>query len=369
MRYVFFQRKNHQLPPLSPGHLPLPSRRLRTKAIWPLAFACCAGAHAADRLPALRADPLQTSVSGISSGANMAVQFHVAYSSMVIGAGVVAGGPFYCAQNDAKIATKNCMLPDASDPVPPIEGLIAFTNTTEKTGAIDATTHLKKSKVWLFSGRKDKLVQQPVMDALQRYYVNYIPATNIVYENTLDAGHAFPTVNYGGECSFTGPPFIDKCNMDGAGALLQHIYGPLNAPAATPGGVLTEFDQREFLGGDAHSHSMRDTGFAYIPGACAQTTCRVHVAFHGCMQNFDTVNDSFIRHAGYNAWADTNHLIVLYPQTITRFGIGLKNWKPNFLFNPQGCWDWWGYDGANYYKKTGPQMQAIKKMIDRLASS
>ncbi len=34
-------------------------------------------------------------VSGISSGGYMAVQFHVAFSSVVDGSGVVAGGPFY----------------------------------------------------------------------------------------------------------------------------------------------------------------------------------------------------------------------------------------------------------------------------------
>ncbi len=34
-------------------------------------------------------------VSGISSGGFMAVQFHVAHSSTVGGAGVVAGGPYW----------------------------------------------------------------------------------------------------------------------------------------------------------------------------------------------------------------------------------------------------------------------------------
>ena len=334
-----------------------------------LAAAWCGSALAAERLPALHADLQQTSVSGISSGAYMAVQFHLAYSSIVKGAGVVAGGPFYCARNDSETAIKNCMQPDASHAVPAVEELVAFTDTTEKAGAIDTTQNLKHARIWLFSGRQDNVVKQPVMNALQRYYLNYVPATNIVYENTVDAGHAFPTVTYGGACSYTGSPFIDKCGIDGAGALLQQIYGPLNAPAVAPTGVLKEFDQREFLDGDAYAHSMRDSGFVYIPQACSHAACRVHVAFHGCKQNVDAVGNDFIEHAGYNAWADTNDLIVIYPQTITRFGIGLKFWKQKFVLNPQGCWDWWGYDSANYYKKEGPQMRAIKKMLDRLASS
>src|SRR5262245_17442985 len=43
----------------------------------------------------------ESSISGISSGAYMAVQFGFAWSSVITGVGVVAGGPFYCAQASA----------------------------------------------------------------------------------------------------------------------------------------------------------------------------------------------------------------------------------------------------------------------------
>jgi poly(3-hydroxybutyrate) depolymerase len=52
---------------------------------------------AADPLPAFTVDPAQTSVSGLSSGAYMAGQFHVAFSAAIVGAGIVAGGPYDCA--------------------------------------------------------------------------------------------------------------------------------------------------------------------------------------------------------------------------------------------------------------------------------
>src|SRR3954469_22660665 len=42
-------------------------------------------------------DPAGITVSGISSGAFFAHQFHIAFSSLVNGAGIVAGGPFGCA--------------------------------------------------------------------------------------------------------------------------------------------------------------------------------------------------------------------------------------------------------------------------------
>lgn len=41
-----------------------------------------------------------TTVSGISSGAFFSVQMQVAYSSLIAGAGVIAGGPYYCAQGN-----------------------------------------------------------------------------------------------------------------------------------------------------------------------------------------------------------------------------------------------------------------------------
>ena len=40
-------------------------------------------------------------VSGLSSGGFMAHQFHIAFSKLVTGAGVVAGGPFRCVETIA----------------------------------------------------------------------------------------------------------------------------------------------------------------------------------------------------------------------------------------------------------------------------
>src|SRR4029079_16690726 len=50
-------------------------------------------------LPTLRAAIDQTSVSGISSGAYMAGQFQIAHSQIVVGAAIIAGGPYGCADS------------------------------------------------------------------------------------------------------------------------------------------------------------------------------------------------------------------------------------------------------------------------------
>ena len=43
--------------------------------------------------------PNAISVSGLSSGAFFAHQFHLAYSKLVFGAGLIAGGPYGCVEN------------------------------------------------------------------------------------------------------------------------------------------------------------------------------------------------------------------------------------------------------------------------------
>ena len=67
-----------------------------------------------------------------------------------------------------------------------------------------------------------------------------------------------------------------------------------------------------------------------------------------------------------NRWADVYRLIVLYPQTISRNGWGRDL---TFAMNPKGCWDWWGYTGADYHTKAGPQIRAVKAMVDRIGEA
>jgi hypothetical protein len=59
-----------------------------------------------------------------------------------------------------------------------------------------------------------------------------------------------------------------------------------------------------------------------------------------------------------NEYADTNHILVIYPQAVgSRAGTS---------YNPYGCWDWWGYTGTNYAIKAGVQPSMIKAIVDRV---
>src|SRR5437667_7779320 len=57
---------------------------------------CLGGAMAADPLGRFPIDPAEVSVSGISSGAFMANQLHIAHSAGSVGAGVIDGGLLGC---------------------------------------------------------------------------------------------------------------------------------------------------------------------------------------------------------------------------------------------------------------------------------
>jgi poly(3-hydroxybutyrate) depolymerase len=305
----------------------------------------------------------------------MAVQFHVAHSALVKGSGVVAGSPYYCATGQFWTAYYNCMTPGALSPLPTLAKLVAATAWLEQASLIDPTKNLAAAKVWIFSGTRDDTVLPEVVSALARYYRNYVPAENVQFVHNQPTGHAMPSADpdITHACELTEPPFINRCidkatkaPYDGAGALLAHLLGHLPPAAATETGALKEFDQREFAGGNPYSISLADTGYLYVPAACDTQRCRVHVAFHGCRQYAGVVGTAFVRDGGYNRWADAHRLIVLYPQTTARSGWGSDG---SFLFNPRGCWDWWGYTGAAYHTKNAPQIRAVRAMVERLGQA
>ncbi|MDL9998294.1 PHB depolymerase family esterase [Variovorax sp. J22P240] len=306
-------------------------------------------ATAAVPLPALGANAAEVSVSGLSAGGFMAVQLHVAYSATFKrGAGVVAGGPYYCAEGSIVNATGRCMTHATSIPV---SSLVSTTNSWAASGLIDPVSNLSTSKVYLFSGTSDNTVKQAVMNDLKTYYQSFVPAANTYYKNNLGSGHAMITDDYGGSCGTTATPYINNCGFDLAGDILQYLYGPLNARNnGTLSGTFTEFNQTDFISG----HGMAATGWVYVPQSCSSTSCRVHVVLHGCKQNYTDIGDKYVRNTGYNRWADTNNIVLIYPQTSRAA--------------TNSCFDWWGYDNANYAKKSGPQMVAIKGMVDRVVT-
>nr|XP_054761124.1 uncharacterized protein LOC129267438 [Lytechinus pictus] len=251
----------------------------------------------------------QVTVSGISSGAFMAVQVHVAYSASIMGVGVVAGGPYWCAQANLFKALGECMETGDIN----VDYLAGFpTSYALSTRTIDDPVNMINDKIYVFGGTRDGVVNQNVAKAAEEYYRHFnYDDNNYLTEYTIPAEHSMVHDKHGNPCGYKGEPYINNCGYNTAFEMLNHFYGPgLETPTESTG------------------------------------------------QNGDAINDAYIRYSGYNEVADLNDIIIIYPQTIAKQMGG----------NPNACWDWWGYASISYACNLAPQMDFMKQIIDRVTA-
>lgn len=314
-----------------------------------LAFSAASVAN--NDIPKLALDLENVTVSGLSSGGYMATQFQLAHSDWVKGVGVIAGGPYFCAQGDITTALAQC--------VNKVEGEIDIKALNEKAkhyeseGKIAPLNNMKDTKVWLFHGTQDTRVVAKVSDLLFEQYKLWTDTQNITYIKDKPMAHLFPTKEKGVNCMKSESPFIGNCDYDAAGALLSHLIADVTTPDESLSGKIHSIDQQKIAGSNAKT--LASEGFVYIPESCAQgEACKAHISFHGCNQYADAVGDAYTTQTGLNEWADDNNIVVLYPQTKKSLFMPL---------NPQGCWDWWGYASSDYANRDGAQIAAVKELL------
>jgi poly(3-hydroxybutyrate) depolymerase len=336
----------------------------RQKLQASLALGVCLAAsssEAVDPLSSYDVDPASVSVSGLSAGGFMAVQLGVAYSStFAVGFGVFAGGPFDCARNQSYTACMYNGTPSITTPE---------SNMTSWSGnQINALSNLSSRRLYGWYGGQDFTVGANPMNQLKtEVQAKGITTANTSWNTTSSAGHTFPT-NYAGSgdnsCGTTASPYVSNCSYDGAGAVLQWMYGTLNAPAGTLGGSLLQFDQTQFIGS---GNGMDTVGYLYVPAACKTGACKLHVSLHGCLQSHNNIGMTYINNTYYNNWADTNGIIILWPQALPDNN-SHSTLDQGSLSNPNGCWDWVGWYGSNFDQIGGKQMVAIVAMVNQITS-
>lgn len=284
----------------------------------------------------------------------MATQFHVAHSRDVMGAGLIAGAPYMCSEGN--VATSfACMMTPA---IISVSALEIVTSSAAFVFNIDSTSNMHNDNVWIFAGTHDSVVNPGAASKIAEYYHHYVTSGSVKTVLNVPAEHSQPTKNYGGPCDQLAPTnYLNNCNYDAAFELLNHIYGGhLHAPT-TASGQLIKFDQTDFfyLSSPA-TYSMDNFGYVYVPTACRtkHTACKLHIAFHGCLMGQSRIGEAYVRHAGYNEVGEANNIILLYPQVVLS------------LTNPQGCWDWFGYTGLLFATKSGFQMTAVYRMMERV---
>ncbi|WP_134682262.1 extracellular catalytic domain type 2 short-chain-length polyhydroxyalkanoate depolymerase [Paracoccus ravus] len=359
-----------------------------------------APAFAEDSLPALTLEP-QVTVSGLSSGAFMTVQLQTAFSARISGVGVVSGGPFDCAggyvynpffdPKDMRIgqAVAICLNPTETLPYLPLlpfvtdyieNQTLARIRILESRGSIDPAAEIKDDRIYMFLGSKDTIVRRETMAMLRDTYKELgVPDDQVEFVQDVPAGHSFVTDLGDVPCAETEPDYLNLCDADGkeggpaldqAQQILGHLYGPLKSEVAPVEANLITFDQSAYTEG---AMGMDPAAFVYISTACkdSATTCRLHIALHGCSQGRSSelpdgslMGERYATLTGYNGWAEANRIVVFYPQAMA---VPAPAFQPA-RNNPKGCWDWWGYGGEDYLTRSAPQMAAIARMAAALGA-
>ena len=309
---------------------------------------------AADELPALAIDGDRVAVFGLSSGAYMAQQLHIAYSSRFSGAAMMAGGPFGCAKGDLGTALKQCMNPAAADQ-PDLAALADAIRDRADAGELDALSGLAGDRVYVFHGRLDQTVGEAITRASGDLYAALDAPVNLQTDYAREVAHTLPTLGEG-QCDRSESPWLAPCDFDLAGAAMRHLYDLPDDAEATPAqGEIQSFSQRQALAGELPP-GLAEQGYLYVPEACTEGGCGLLVALHGCQQTADLIGTAFVEGSGLRRWADLAKVVVLYPQT-----------APSMMpLNPKACWDWWGYSGKNYDGRDGAQTRALMRFVDIL---
>lgn len=341
---------------------------------------------ALQRLPALGVDAQGVSVSGLSSGGYMAGQFAVAYAGTVKGVAVLAGGPYGCSRGSMLTALRQCACVAGEGLVRKFSCDIQSAGIYEvyadgalrrNRGRIDDPALLARQRLWLFSGGEDPVVDVQLVDAVEAFWRRHgANAEAVHHERRGNAGHGYPVMDAKAGCNVTASPFINDCDLDAAGALLDWLYP--GAAKAAGGGSLQAFSQARYTQG-LGGHGLDKSGWVYVPTACqaAGAACSLHVVFHGCSQaagsklpGGEAYGQRYVDGTGYLRWAEQHRLVLLFPQ-VRPSGEETRVGRPGF--NPEGCWDFWGYstgdadrDPLRFATREAPQMRAVKAMIDDL---
>jgi poly(3-hydroxybutyrate) depolymerase len=319
------------------------------------------------KLGAYHVSPQQIFVAGISSGGFFGVQMHVAHSAVFRGAAIYAGGVFHCAQDSVELALIECGGET-------VNGQALYQSTLAQSNAyldqqsaaatIDASSNLQNQPVYLWSGTRDSVVNPKEMADLNAQYLHY--GARVTFDSAIPAEHGWESPDGELPCGTVASPYMIACSVNGQPydseqKWLSAFFGPLTPRASGAlRGSLMRFDQTEF--GASAANSMDTNGTVFVPQTCAAgATCGFVVVFHGCHQGHGEIGDKFVTQSGIDEWADTNKIIVLYPYAVPAPG--------PFPYNPNGCWDWWGYDDANYSLKSGTQTSIVYRMVQRVTGS
>lgn len=300
----------------------------------------------------LNIDPFAVTLSGIDSGAQLAMHFHHAHSERVRGIGLFAPRPYDCARGVQERVVDKCS--GGGTPWPDSEQALseAHYSQLEQQRVVQPGALLTSDIVWVSRGEKNQQISADLTHAVVEWYRQSIHAQYVTEVTYPAVANVWPTQSYGEDCTSQSLA-LGNCDLDAAGDMLAALYGFLEEASEQTQPIST-IDQAAILGDSTQpiNRYFAPTGYAYVPRECAEgSACSLHIALHGCSQRAQ----EFALHSGLNRWADSNRLIILYPQAASGSG------------NPDGCWDWWGFSGDEYATLDGQHIEGLLRLIHYLS--
>mmetsp|Transcript_72701 Transcript_72701/g.168460 ORF Transcript_72701/g.168460 Transcript_72701/m.168460 type:complete len:452 (-) Transcript_72701:108-1463(-) len=315
--------------------------------------------------------PMHT-VSGLSSGGDMAVNHFVAFSRSTTGAAIVAGAPYGCNLVE-KDDTDWC---GAGQPSVPwrvlLDRLAVYIRRRAVAGLIDPPSALRGRRVYLFSGLADRVVRHSVMKALRSQLEGLVGPRSVVADFDVWAAHGWvvdgstcgPDGSYCNPCCCSPGPLLACPGHDVAGLALRQLYpGALHQSRAGTGAARwLSVPQAEYL---PPGHTLDGTGlwklaYLYVPLQCfgprhseprrLPTGCGVHVHYHGCGWGAQDTGFDVLGRLGLLEWADPLRLVLVFPQASHSVDVA-------------GCWDWTGETGPLFDTKLGPQLNMVVSLV------
>lgn len=286
--------------------------------------------------------------------------------------------------------------------------------------SIEPLDHFKKLQVYIYNGKNDSIVKNSMIQKLVDFYnKNGIEKKQIKVVQSK-GGHNFPTSKSGlNSCLDQKVPYVSSCRYDAASDILSHLLKTRVLYSQPDLNHLYIVDQniehQNSLETDIKKlkqpiPSIGGYGYLYASDQCLNTpeNCHLHVALHGCemsdsydqafddlfqkqilnykimgmrseqdsqqsilqmMQSLPTIEQKnnqygllkFALNSGYIDYAEKNNIMILFPQTwIT---------EANYPYNPKGCWDWYGWTGANYATVNGAEPQWLMEYIKNIKTA
>jgi hypothetical protein len=209
----------------------LPEKRAHGRMLLIVASLAFSSLAQADDNRGLRrgGDPHQVSISGLSSGGAMALQYAVAHSGSIIGVGSVAGPAWYCAEGDLAHAMQVCMKGQGT--VRPKTDLARQFAAAGKIDSLSGNTTSALKHSFVFQSKDDEVLNPRSGQA----NVDFLAALTGVApkvdqgrsdDGSANAGHGIISPDGTDSCSGKGKTFIRRCGAeDNPAEVLSTMYG------------------------------------------------------------------------------------------------------------------------------------------------